>query len=121
MARAIAPDPAVLKQERVGWSPIGLVRRSLMVRVLLPVAVVFAATLAGLVFAVAVRESAAARASLSAKVRLTGEIAKQGAAEAVWNLDAPLAKATLSAFAADLDYVGSELADDHGGVLASDG
>ncbi|MFZ3377820.1 MAG: HAMP domain-containing methyl-accepting chemotaxis protein, partial [Chthoniobacterales bacterium] len=70
---------------------------------------------------VAIMDSDTARVALSSKTKLIADIAGRGTADAIWNLDSQLAKASLAALAADPDYVGSELSDDHGKVLASDG
>ena len=99
----------------------GFVRRSLMFRVLLPIGALLVVLVAGSVLGVAVKDSNAARDALSAKAKLIADIAGRGTADAIWNLDAQLAKASLAALAADPDYVGSELTDDHGAALASDG
>jgi methyl-accepting chemotaxis protein len=66
----------------------------------LPVAMV-----AGAVVGVAARNNDTARAALSAKTKRIADIAGRGAVDAVWNLDADLAKASLAALAADPDYV----------------
>jgi methyl-accepting chemotaxis protein len=99
----------------------GIVGRSLMFRVLLPTGALLVAMVAGSVVGVAVKNSDTARATLSAKTKLIADIAGRGTVDAIWNLDAKLAKASLAALAADLDYVGSELSDDHGALLAADG
>ena len=99
----------------------GLIGRSLMSRVLLPIGALLVVLVAGSVAGVAVKESATARDVLAAKTRLVADIAGRGTADAIWNLDAGLAKASLTALAVDPDYVGSALSDDHGAVLASDG
>ena len=92
-----------------------------MFRVLLPIGALLVVLVAGSVTGVALKDSDAARAALSAKTKLIADIAGRGTADAIWNLDAQLAKASLAALAADPDYVGSELSDDHGALLASDG
>ena len=99
----------------------GIVGRSLMFRVLLPTGALLVAMVAGSVVGVAVKNSDTARATLSAKTKLIADIAGRGTVDAIWNLDVDLAKASLSALAADPDYVGSELSDDHGKSLATDG
>lgn len=60
---------------------------------------------AGAVVGVAARNNDTARAALSAKTKRIADIAGRGAVDAVWNLDADLAKASLAALAADPDYV----------------
>ena len=102
-------------------SMIAIFDRSLMSRVLLPIGALLVAMIAGSVAGVAVNNSHAARAALSAKTKLIADIAGLGAVDAIWNLDAQLAKASLAALAADPDYVGSELSDEHGKALAADG
>ncbi|HWK45181.1 MAG TPA: methyl-accepting chemotaxis protein [Stellaceae bacterium] len=103
------------------WKPVDIIRRRLMFRVLLPAGLLLVAMVAGSVIGVAIKDSDAARASLSAKTKLIADIAGRGSADAIWNLDAQLAKASIAALAADPDYVGSELTDDHGKSFASDG
>jgi methyl-accepting chemotaxis protein len=103
------------------WGLVGIVRRSLMLRVLLPIAVLLVAMVAASVAGIAFKESSTARVSLGAKAKLIADIAGRGSADAIWNMDAQLAKASLAALAADPDYVGSDLADDHGKPVASDG
>ena len=103
------------------WGLIGIVRRSLMLRVLLPIAVLLFAMVAASLAGIAYKEGNTARASLSAKTKLVAAIAGRGSADAIWNMDAQLAKASLQALAADPDYVGSDLTDDHGKPVASDG
>jgi methyl-accepting chemotaxis protein len=95
--------------------------RSLMYRVLLPIGALLVVLVAGSVAGVALKDGAAARTALAAKTKLIADIAGRGTADAIWNLDAQLAKASLAALAADPDYVGSNLTDDHGASLASDG
>ena len=102
-------------------APGSFVNRSLMFRVLLPIGGLLVALVGSSITGVALKESAAAHAVLGAKTRLIADIAARGTAEAIWNVDAQLAKASLAALAADPDYVGSMLTDDHGVVLASDG
>jgi len=97
------------------------VGRSLMYRVLLPIGALLVILVWGSVAGVALKDSAAARTALAAKTKLIADIAGRGTADAIWNLDAQLAKASLAALAADPDYVGSDLTDDHGASLASDG
>ena len=99
----------------------GFVGRSLMFRVLLPIAALLVALVAGSAAGVALEEGAAARAALGSKTKLIADIAARGTADAIWNVDAELAKASLAALAADPDYVGSALRDDHGQVLANHG
>lgn len=99
----------------------GFVRSSLMYRVLLPIATLLTVMIAGAVVAIAVNNIDTARSALSSKTRLVADIAGRGTADAIWNIDAQLARASLAALAADPDYVGSELSDDHGKVLATDG
>jgi len=99
----------------------GVVGRSLMSRVLLPVGTLLVVLVVGTVAGVALQENGTARDGLGAKARLIADIAGRGTVDALWNLDAPLAKASLAALAADPDYVGSELTDDHGATLARDG
>lgn len=101
--------------------PVNVIRRSLMFRVLLPIGVLLIVMVVGSVIGVAVKDGHSARASLSAKAKLIADIAGRGSADAIWNIDAQLAKASLSALAVDPDYVGSELTDDHGKPLATDG
>jgi methyl-accepting chemotaxis protein len=98
-----------------------IVGRSLMLRVLLPVGALLVALIAAAVVGVGVKDSEAAREALSAKTKLIADIASHGTVEAIWNLDTPSAKASLAALAADPDYIGSELSDERGTVLASDG
>ena len=102
-------------------SVVSFIDRSLMFRVLLPIGALLVVMVAGSIFGVAVKDSNAARAALGSKAKLIADIAGRGSADAVWNLDSQLAKASLAALAADPDYVGSELSDDHGKVLATDG
>ena len=92
-----------------------------MYRVLLPIATLLTVMIAGAVVAIAVNNIDTARSALSSKTRLVADIAGRGTADAIWNIDAQLARASLAALAADPDYVGSELSDDHGKVLATDG
>jgi methyl-accepting chemotaxis protein len=101
--------------------PGGFIGRSLMFRVLLPIGALLVALVAGSVAGMAIEEGAAARAALGAKTKLIADIAARGAADAIWNVDAQLAKASLAALAADPDYIGAALRDDRGQVLASDG
>ena len=108
-----SPDPA--------GTPGVFVGRSMMFRVLLPTGALLVLLVVGSITGMALEDSAAAHAALGAKTRLIADIAARGTAEAIWNVDAQLAKASLAALAADPDYVGSTLADDHGAVLASDG
>src|SRR5260370_5019898 len=99
----------------------GIVGRGLMFRVLLTTGALLVAMVAGAVVGVAVRNSDTARAALSAKTKAIRAIAGRRTVDAIWNLDAKSAKASLAALAADPDYVGSELSDDHGALLAADG
>ena len=92
-----------------------------MFRVLLPIGALLIVLVAGTVVGVAVKEEETARDALTAKAKLIANIAGRGTADAIWNLDAQLAKASLAALAVDPDYVGSVLTDDHGAALASDG
>ena len=92
-----------------------------MLRVLLPIGLLLVVIVAGAVVGVAVKDGATAREALSAKAKLIADIVGRGSADAIWNLDAQLAKASLSSLAVDPDYVGSELSDDHGAPVASDG
>jgi len=98
-----------------------IVARSLMFRVLLPIGALLVVMVAGSVTGVALKDGAAAREALSAKTKLIADIAGRGTADAIWNLDAQLAKASLAALAVDPDYVGSTLSDDHGAAFANDG
>ena len=98
-----------------------IVARSLMFRVLLPIGALLVVLVAGSVAGVALKDSAAARTALSDKAKLIADIAGRGTADAIWNLDAQLAKASLAALAVDPDYVGSTLSDDHGAAFANDG
>jgi methyl-accepting chemotaxis protein len=102
-------------------SVVGFIGHSLMFRVLLPIGALLVVVVAGSVLGVAISDSDTARVALSSKTKLIADIAGRGTADAIWNLDSQLAKASLAALAADPDYVGSELSDDHGKVLASDG
>jgi len=102
-------------------SLVSVVGRSLMLRVLLPISGLLLAMVVASVIGVAVKDGDAARAALSAKTGLIADIAGRGAADAIWSLDSQLAKSSLAALAADPDYVGSELTDDHGVALATDG
>ena len=106
---------------RISGGAFGFIRRSLMLRVLLPTSLMLAATVAALVIGIAIRESNSARASLAAKTKLIADIVSRGSADAIWNIDILTAKASLAALAADPDYVGSELTDDHGKLVAGDG
>ena len=99
----------------------GAISSSLMLRVLLPIGLLLVVIVAGTVLGVAIKDGIAARESLSAKAKLTADIVSRGSADSIWNLDAQLAKASLSSLAVDSDYVGSELSDDHGTLIASDG
>ena len=92
-----------------------------MFRVLLPIGALLIVLVAGTVVGAAVKDEEAARDALTAKAKLIANIAGRGTADAIWNLDAQLAKASLAALAVDPDYVGSVLTDDHGAALASDG
>jgi len=92
-----------------------------MLRVLLPIAFLLVATVASSVTGIAFKESNTARVSLRAKAELIADIAGRGLADAIWNMDTQLAKGSLGALAADPDYVGSDLTDDHGKLVASDG
>jgi methyl-accepting chemotaxis protein len=96
-------------------------RRSLMLQVLLPVGALLIVLITCAVTLVAFKDRDAARSALSAKASLTAGIAASGAAEAVWNIDGDAAQASLHALSADPDYVGSELTDDHGKTIVSDG
>jgi len=98
-----------------------IVSRSLMFRVLLPISGLLLAMVVGSVIGVAVKDGESARSALSAKTKLIADIAGRGTADAIWNLDVQLAKVSLAALAADPDYIGSELSDDHGATLATDG
>jgi methyl-accepting chemotaxis protein len=102
-------------------SVVGFIGHSLMFCVLLPIGALLVVVVAGSVLGVAIMDSNTARVALSSKTKLIADIAGRGTADAIWNLDSQLAKASLAALAADPDYVGSELNDDHGKVLASDG
>jgi methyl-accepting chemotaxis protein len=102
-------------------SVTGFVGRSLMLRVLLPIGALLVAMIAASVFGIAAKNSEAARSALSSKTKLIADIAGRGTTDAIWNMDAQLAKASLAALAADPDYVGSELSDDRGKILATDG
>ena len=120
-----APRPRTLERGlgHACWvlDSLGVVRRSLMLRVLLPIGVLLIALISATVVGISMKEGAMARAALSAKARLIAGIAGRGSADAIWNLDAAFARASLAALAVDPDYVGSDLTDDHGKVLASDG
>ncbi len=99
-------------------SPVGIIRRSPLLRVLLPITLAISAAS---VLGIAVKESTTARTSLSSKARLVADIAGRGSADAIWNMDAQAAKMSIAALAVDPDYVGSDLTDDHGKLIASDG
>ncbi|WP_198024843.1 methyl-accepting chemotaxis protein [Bradyrhizobium sp. Cp5.3] len=116
-----APSEEITVSQARFRSVVGFVRSSLMYRVLLPIATLLTVMIAGAVVAIAVNDIDTARSALSSKTRLVANIAGRGTADAIWNLDAQLARASLAALAADPDYVGSELSDDHGKVLATDG
>src|SRR5579862_738172 len=116
-----APSEDITLSQAHFRSVAGFVRNSLMYRVLLPIATLLTVMIVGAVVAIAVNNIDTARSALSSKTRLVANIAGRGTADAIWNLDAQLAKASLAALAADPDYVGSELSDDHGKVLATDG
>src|ERR1700733_11574097 len=118
--KSVLSEEITLSQPRFR-SVAGFVRSSLMYRVLLPIATLLTVMIAGAVVAIAVNDIDTARSALSSKTRLVANIAGRGTADAIWNLDAQLARASLAALAADPDYVGSELSDDHGRVLATDG
>jgi methyl-accepting chemotaxis protein len=118
--KSVLSEEITLSQARFR-SVAGFVRSSLMYRVLLPIATLLTVMIAGAVVAIAVNDIDTARSALSSKTRLVANIAGRGTADAIWNLDAQLARASLAALAADPDYVGSELSDDHGRVLATDG
>lgn len=92
-----------------------------MLRVLLPIGGMLVAMVVASVAIVAAKETAAAREALNAKAKLIAEIVSRGAVDVIWRFDIKLAKASLAAIAADPDYVGSELTDDHGDVFAADG
>jgi methyl-accepting chemotaxis protein len=98
-----------------------LVRGSLMLRVLLPIATVLVVMVFAAVFVIAAKNGDSARTALGSKAKLVADIAGLGIADAVWNVDAQPARASLAALAADPDYVGSEVTDDHGKVFAADG
>ncbi|WP_063614281.1 methyl-accepting chemotaxis protein [Bradyrhizobium sp. Cp5.3] len=110
-----------MKERALSQVSGSIVSRSLMLRVLLPIAGLLLAMVAGAVIGGAVKDGESARAALSAKTKLIANIAGRGTADAIWNLDSQLAKASLAALAADPDYIGSELTDDHGATLAIDG
>ena len=110
-----------MKTKGLFLTSTGFIGRSLMFRVLLPIAALLVALVACSAAGVALEEGAAARAALGAKTKLIADIAAGGAAEAIWNVDTQMAKVSLAALAADPDYVGSALRDDRGQVLASDG
>lgn len=113
---------------------LGVVRRSLLLRVLLPIVTLLGTLGAGTVAGIAVKDGETARAALADKARLIADIAARGTADAIWNVDPAMAQipsivakrrqlamASLSLLAADPDYVGSELTDESGTALASDG
>src|ERR1700744_947133 len=118
--KSIPSEEIALSQARARPAA-GFVRSSLMFRVLLPIATLLTVMIAGAAVAIAINDINRARSALSSKTRLVADIAGRGTADAIWNLDAQLARASLAALAADPDYVGSELSDDHGKVLATDG
>ncbi len=93
----------------------------MMLRVLLPIGMLLVFLVCSTVVGVALKDIGEARAALSDKAKLIASIAGRGSADAIWNLDPEAAKASLAALAADPDYVGSKLADDHGKPLATDG
>jgi methyl-accepting chemotaxis protein len=92
-----------------------------MFRVLLPIGMLLVVLVTGSVVGVAAKDVDDARSALRAKAALIAGIAGRGSADAIWNLDPDIARASLAALAVDPDYVGSSLTDDHGKVLAHDG
>jgi len=103
------------------WAPVDRIRGSLLLRVLLPVGILMVVLVTGAIAGIAVKEIDAARSSLRDKALLIAGIAGRGSADAIWNLDPESAKASLAALAIDPDYVGSDLTDDRGKPLATDG
>jgi len=100
---------------------LGLYSRSLMVRVIVPIATLLAGIALAAMLAVAYMNMAAARTALSERAQMMTTVLAGGASEALWNMDVKAADAILSALAADADYLGSAIKGKDGKVFASHG
>ncbi len=100
---------------------LGLYSRSLMVRVIVPIATLLAGIALGATLSVAYMNMAAARAALAERAQTTTAVLVGGAGEALWNMDKAAAKAILAALSADPDYLGSAIKDKDGTVFVAHG
>ncbi|MCG5238456.1 methyl-accepting chemotaxis protein [Azospirillum doebereinerae] len=100
---------------------LGLYRRSLMVRVIVPIATLLIAIAVGAMVSVAYMNMAAARTALSERAEVTTTVLAGGAAEALWNMDTTAAGALLAALAADPDYLGSAVKNKDGTIFVAHG
>lgn len=110
----------MVRDGKLGGASLVL-RRSLMLRVLLPIGAMLIVIVVGAVIGVAWKDTQTAHEALAVNAKLTADIAGRGASDAIWNIDPQLAKSSLEALAANPDYVGSTLTDDKGKVLANEG
>ncbi len=100
---------------------IGLYRRSLMVRAIVPIALVLIAIAGTAMAGIAYMNMTAAREALSERADMMTSVLVGGAAEALWGMDNDAAAAILSALAADPDYIGSAIIAKGGRAIAEHG
>src|SRR5690242_14241264 len=93
---------------------LSYVKRSLMLRTLLPTGILMVILIIAAVFGLTLRSMQTAHSALDAKAKLTAEILARGAGESMWNMDAQGGNALLAAMAADPDYSSSIIIDDKG-------
>ncbi len=95
--------------------------RSLMVRAVVPIALLQVVVAILAVVGVTAMNESDARDNIERRAHLSATILSNGASEALWNLDETGAGALLEAMATDPDYVGSRITTPNDGVFASHG
>ncbi|WP_041795651.1 methyl-accepting chemotaxis protein [Pararhodospirillum photometricum] len=100
---------------------IGLYRRSLMVRVIVPIALLLAIIAVAATAGIAWTTMTAARQALDERAGMMTSVLVGGAGEALWNMDKGAAEAILSSLAADPDYRGSAILGKGDKVFAAHG
>ncbi|MDX2104474.1 MAG: HAMP domain-containing methyl-accepting chemotaxis protein [Alphaproteobacteria bacterium] len=93
--------------------------RSLLTRVLLPVAVVLILVAAGAVLYLVNQTRSDARAALAARASQSASLGAGAAAEALWSMDDRSGRTLIEAMARDEDFIAVRLLDDRGGVFLS--
>ncbi len=88
---------------------MGLYRRSLMVRSIVPIAVLLVGIAITAMAGIAYMNMSAARAALSERADMMTSVLVGVTAEALWGMDTAAANAILSALAADPDCIGSAI------------